>query len=100
MIWMVDSVDVCSIEESKQQLFRTFLHQGFPSPYLLIFANKQDSPNALPVQKVIDQMDLRSLPDEVSWHVEPAWILAGDGISEGFNWLGNILGNHEEGVLK
>jgi len=98
MIWMVDSHDWERIAEAKEQLFKKFLHPSFPSPYLLIFANKQDLPSTLSGQQLIEQMDLLTLPDEVNWRVEPCCAVTGEGILEGFNWLENILGNHEEGL--
>jgi len=95
LIWMVDSNDRERISESKEELFKCLFDASMETPYLLLFANKQDLPNAFPVCEVSQQMGLYSLPEEITWHAQACCATTGDGLCEGLDWLGNTLGKHE-----
>jgi len=96
---MVDSCDRDRIAESKSELFNLFLHPDFASPYLLIFGNKQDVPSALSATELVEQLDLHSLPPKVIWRLQTCSVVYNEGTYEGFEWLENLLGNHEDGLL-
>ena len=57
---------------------------------LLIFANKQDQKEALPVSEVAKQLSLTSLKNR-DWHIEKAAAIKNIGLREGLEWLSNAL---------
>jgi len=58
---------------------------------VLIFANKQDLPNAMSVDTVIEKLRLHSLDGQRPWHCQGSVGPSGDGIWEGMNWISGIL---------
>ena len=50
---------------------------------LLVFANKQDLPNAMSVVEVTDKLGLRELPAERKWNVQASSCTSGNGLYEG-----------------
>ena len=97
---MVDSNDSGRIEETQKELFRTILDDSLPTPYLLVYANKQDLPNALSVAELTEKLELHTLPNAITWHVQPCCATSGDGLYEGLDWLASILAKHEEDLTK
>lgn len=57
---------------------------------VLVFLNKQDMSNALPVHKLVSQMGLQDVKDR-KWHAQATSGVTGDGIYEGLNWLHRTL---------
>lgn len=61
---------------------------------MLIFVNKIDIPNALPVMEVIKAMELpKLLKNETrKIKIQPCSAINGFGLSEGLDWLSEQLG--------
>jgi len=57
---------------------------------LLVFANKQDLPNAMSVEEVTDKLGLHSLRSR-QWYIQAACANSGDGLYEGLDWLSQAL---------
>jgi len=57
---------------------------------LLVFANKQDLPNAMKVQEVTERLGLNKLRNR-QWYIQGASAPTGDGLYEGLDWLSNTL---------
>uniref|UniRef100_A0A3B5QIM3 ARF GTPase 5 n=2 Tax=Xiphophorus TaxID=8082 RepID=A0A3B5QIM3_XIPMA len=57
---------------------------------LLVFANKQDLPNAMGVSELTDKLGLHSLRSR-TWHVQATCATQGTGLYEGLDWLSNEL---------
>lgn len=57
---------------------------------LLVFANKQDLPNAMAVSDLTDKLGLQSLRSR-TWHVQATCATQGTGLYEGLDWLSNEL---------
>jgi len=53
---------------------------------LLIIANKQDLPLAIPVTNIINLLSISTLKD-ITWHIVAACAVSGDGIYEGLDFL-------------
>lgn len=53
---------------------------------LLVFANKQDLPDALNATGITQKMALHSLANK-NWFVQPCCALSGEGLYEGLDWL-------------
>eukprot|EP00766_Chilomastix_caulleryi_P006468 gnl/Chilomastix_caulleri/8726.p1 GENE.gnl/Chilomastix_caulleri/8726~~gnl/Chilomastix_caulleri/8726.p1 ORF type:complete len:62 (+),score=15.61 gnl/Chilomastix_caulleri/8726:59-244(+) len=50
--------------------------------YLLVFANKQDMPDAMKLNEVTEAMDLKSLRGR-EWYVQACCAKTGEGLFEG-----------------
>lgn len=57
---------------------------------LLIFANKQDLPNAMNAPEITDKLGLQSLRQR-GWYIQSACATTGDGLYEGLEWLSTNL---------
>ncbi len=53
---------------------------------LLVFANKQDLPGALPEAQVSEQLGLNRLKGR-SWAIYKASAVKGEGLEQGLDWL-------------
>ncbi len=61
---------------------------------MLIFANNQDLGGALTFEQIAEYLDLRS--DDISgrhWKILGCSAMAGDGLTEGFDWLVEDIGS-------
>uniref|UniRef100_A0A674N7Y2 ARF GTPase 5 n=1 Tax=Takifugu rubripes TaxID=31033 RepID=A0A674N7Y2_TAKRU len=57
---------------------------------ILVFANKQDLPNAMGVSELTDKLGLHSLRSR-TWYVQATCATQGTGLYEGLDWLSNEL---------
>ena len=57
---------------------------------LLVFANKQDLPNALSVSQIQEQLGLHNLRNK-TWYIQSTCATQGTGLYEGLDWLSNEL---------
>ena len=57
---------------------------------LLVFANKQDLPNAMKVQEVTERLGLNKLRNR-QWYIQGSCAHTGDGLYEGLDWLSQAL---------
>ena len=57
---------------------------------LLLFANKQDLPNAMAISEMTDKLVLQSLRN-ITWYVQATCATQGAGLYEGLDWLSNEL---------
>jgi signal recognition particle receptor subunit beta len=69
-----------------------FLFLSFASPYstapVLILANKQDIAGAAKPDEAARLLGLADLPPARRWHIQGCCALTGQGLTEGFRWLG------------
>jgi len=78
-------------------LFSMFFDDLMATPYLLVYANKQDlNPNAMHPNEVAERMGLHSLPKTITWHLQSCSATTGEGLNEGLDWLANVLVKHDE----
>jgi len=59
---------------------------------LLVFANKQDLPNAMNAAEITDKLALHNLRNR-QWYIQATCATSGDGLYEGLDWLSNQLKN-------
>merc|ERR1712087_212744 len=57
---------------------------------LLVFANKQDLPNAMGVSEITERLKLNKLRNR-DWYIQSSCAKTGDGLYEGLDWLSNTL---------
>lgn len=92
VIYVVDSNDVNRIEESKKELHSILSEPDLANSIVLIFANKQDLPNALSIAEITESLDMHNIPQK-HWHVQSCCGLDGQGLYEGLDWFSNTLSN-------
>ncbi|MQM19275.1 hypothetical protein Taro_052276, partial [Colocasia esculenta] len=59
---------------------------------LLVFANKQDLPNAMNAAEITDKLGLHSLRQR-HWYIQSTCATSGEGLYEGLDWLSNNIVN-------
>jgi len=90
LIFVVDSNDVDRADDARLELTRMMNEEEMRNAVLLVFANKQDLPNAMTVEMMQDKLDLNQFRGR-TWYVQPAVGTTGDGLYEGLEWLSAAL---------
>mmetsp|Transcript_71026 Transcript_71026/g.117624 ORF Transcript_71026/g.117624 Transcript_71026/m.117624 type:complete len:116 (+) Transcript_71026:1057-1404(+) len=62
---------------------------------LLVFANKQDLPQAMTAAEVCEKLGLHNLKRR-EWFIQPACAYNGDGLYEGLDWLSRTLSSRSK----
>lgn len=81
IIFVVDSNDTTRVKEAKDELWKVLESPELASAILLVFANKQDLPNAMNSEAISNALELNQIASH-PWHVQPA--TATDGVC---SWL-------------
>ncbi|XP_068458723.1 ADP-ribosylation factor 4-like [Clinocottus analis] len=92
LIFVVDSNDRERVGESSEELKKMLDEDELKDAVLLVFANKQDLPNALPVNELTDKLGLMLLRNK-RWHIQSTCATQGTGLYEGLDWLSQELSN-------
>ncbi|KAJ8249803.1 hypothetical protein COCON_G00230190 [Conger conger] len=92
LIFVVDSNDRERVAESADELQKMLQEDELREAILLVFANKQDLPNAMTVEELTDKLGLRSLRSR-NWFVQATCATQGNGLYDGLDWLSNELSN-------
>ncbi|KAM3609076.1 uncharacterized protein V6R79_009410 [Siganus canaliculatus] len=90
LIFVVDSNDRERVAESCDELSKMLSEDELKEAVLLIFANKQDLPNAYSISEITDKLGLQSYRNR-PWHVQAACATQGSGLYEGLEWLSGEL---------
>jgi len=90
LIFVVDSNDRERIGEAHDELHKMLNEDELREAVLLVFANKQDLPNAMSVAEVTDKLGLHSLRYR-KWYIQATCATSGDGLYEGLDWLSSQL---------
>nr|GMD18162.1 ADP-ribosylation factor [Ipomoea batatas] len=90
LIFVVDSNDRDRIIEARDELHRMLNEDELRDAVLLVFANKQDLPNAMNASEITDKLGLHSLRQR-KWFIQSTNATIGDGLYEGFDWFTSII---------
>ncbi|CAJ1054370.1 ADP-ribosylation factor 4 [Xyrichtys novacula] len=90
LIFVVDSNDRERVTESAEELAKMIQEDELKDAVILVFANKQDLPNAMAVSELTDKLGLHSLRSR-TWFVQATCATQGTGLYEGLDWLSNEL---------
>ncbi|XP_067649236.1 ADP-ribosylation factor 1-like [Haliotis asinina] len=90
LIFVVDSNDRERLQEAKDELNRMLNEDELREAVLLVFANKQDLPNAISVAEMTEKLDLSSKSNR-QWYIQNTCATSGDGLYEGLDWLSSRL---------
>lgn len=86
IIFVVDSNDRERVSEAREELQRMLNEDELRDALLLVFANKQDLPNAMNAAEITDKLGLHSLRQR-TWYIQATCATSGDGLYEGLEWV-------------
>lgn len=89
IIFVVDSNDRERMCEAKEELDKMLSEDELRDAVVLVFANKQDLPNALSCRDITSQLALDSR--HRTWYIQATCAPQGSGLYEGLDWLSNQL---------
>ncbi|KAK8997721.1 hypothetical protein V6N11_012262 [Hibiscus sabdariffa] len=90
LIFVVDSNDRDRAVEARDELHRMLNEDELRDAVLLVFANKQDLPNAMNAAEITDKLGLHSLRQR-HWYIQSTCATSGEGLYEGLDWLSNNI---------
>jgi len=90
LIYVVDSNDRDRSEDAREELTKMLNEDEMRDAVLLVFANKQDLPNAMTAAEVTEKLGLHNLRHR-QWYIQSACATTGDGLYEGLDWLSRTL---------
>ena len=92
LIFVVDSNDRDRISEARDELHRMLNEDELRDAVLLVFANKQDLPNAMSAAEITDKLGLHSIRQR-HWFIQSTCATSGEGLYEGLDWLATNIAN-------
>jgi small GTP-binding protein len=90
LIFVVDSNDRERVEDAREELAKILDEEEMRDAALLVLANKQDLPNAMPAAEVAEKLGLCQMRGR-QWYIQSACAVSGDGLYEGLDWLSRTL---------
>lgn len=87
---VVDSTDAERMEEASRELHGILSESDMRNTVVLIMANKQDMPRALPPSDIAAKLGLRTIPQS-QWFIQPTCATTGEGLYEGLDWIAREL---------
>jgi len=90
LIFVVDSNDRDRIDDAREELQKMLNEDEMRDAIILVFANKQDLPNAMTAAEITDKLGLHNLRNR-QWFIQSACATTGDGLYEGLDWLSQKL---------
>jgi len=90
LIFVIDSNDRDRMAEARHELHALLQADELRDALLLIFANKQDLPQAMSASELTDKLELQGIRNH-TWYIQSVCAKSGDGLYEGLEWLGNKL---------
>ena len=94
VIFVIDSNDRERVGEAREEMMRMLNEDELRDSVLLVFANKQDLPNAMNAAEITDKLALHSLRNR-NWYIQSTCATSGDGLYEGLDWLSQQLKNRK-----
>ena len=76
------------IAEAADELQRMLNEDELRDAILLVFANKQDLPQAMPAAELTERLGLNNLRGR-RWYIQSTCATQGQGLYEGLDWLSN-----------
>ncbi|KAA0707424.1 ADP-ribosylation factor 4 [Triplophysa tibetana] len=90
LIFVVDSSDHDRIETASAELHKILQEDEMRDAVVLVLANKQDLPKAMPVHELTDRLSLHTLKNR-QWYIQQTCAVSGSGLYEGLDWLSDQL---------
>ncbi|KFB45723.1 hypothetical protein ZHAS_00013741 [Anopheles sinensis] len=86
LIFVIDCTDVDRMHEVRQEFHRIINDSEMRRASILIFANKQDLPNAMKPHEIQAKLGVEILSDR-NYYIQPCCATTGEGLFEGLQWL-------------
>merc|ERR1712170_115490 len=86
VIFVVDSNDKDRVANARDELHKMLAEDELRDAVLLVFANKQDLPNAMSTAEVTDKLGLHSMRQR-NWFIQGSCATSGEGLFEGLDWM-------------
>ncbi|KAF7693130.1 ADP-ribosylation factor 4-like [Silurus meridionalis] len=90
LIFVVDSSDRERIHEAALELQNMLEEDALRDAAVLILANKQDLPDAMPVHEMTEKLRMHTLKGR-PWYVQSTCAINGTGLYEGLDWIANQI---------
>jgi len=95
IIYVVDSNDAQRLSEAADELHKMMGENELKDAILLVYANKQDLPNAMSPNEVADALDLGRFRDQ-GREVNIMGVVATTGnVFAGLDWISNIISSRK-----
>mmetsp|Transcript_17818 Transcript_17818/g.20208 ORF Transcript_17818/g.20208 Transcript_17818/m.20208 type:complete len:177 (+) Transcript_17818:119-649(+) len=89
IIFVVDSADEQRMDIAAEELHALLNDSELADAKLLVFANKQDLPDAMAPKMISEKLGLHSLKRD--WYMQSCSAVKGQGLHEGFEWLSKAV---------
>ncbi|XP_016991047.1 ADP-ribosylation factor-like protein 3 isoform X2 [Drosophila rhopaloa] len=86
LIYVIDCTDRARLPEAGSELFEMLMDNRLKQIPVLIFANKQDMPDAMTASEVAEKMSLVQLQGR-TWEIKGCTAVDGTGLKEGMDWV-------------
>ncbi|KAH8284384.1 hypothetical protein KR018_011117, partial [Drosophila ironensis] len=86
LIYVIDCTDRARLPEAGSELFEMLMDNRLKQVPVLIFANKQDMPDAMSASEVAEKMSLVQLQGR-TWEIKACTATDGAGLKEGMDWV-------------
>jgi ADP-ribosylation factor-like protein 1 len=86
VIFVIDSTDIDRLGTASEELAAMLNEDELKDAALLVFANKQDQPNAKGAGEISEALKLGELRDR-NWSIVACSAVDGRGVDEGMDWL-------------
>jgi ADP-ribosylation factor 1/2 len=86
LIFVIDSNDRERIPNARDELHKMMSEDELREATILVYANKQDLPNAMSTADITDKLGLHSLKGR-DWFVQGTCATSGEGLYEGLDWM-------------
>lgn len=90
IIYVVDSADHDRVQTSGEELQAMMEEEELKDAVLLVLANKQDIQGAMSPADISSRLGLSNLKNR-QWTIQKCSAKTGDGLTEGLDWLVNII---------
>ena len=86
LVLVVDANDRDRIDQARDEIHRMLTEDELRDVPLLIYANKQDLPNAMNAAEVTEKLGLSKLRNR-NWYIQESCAPTGVGLYDGLEWL-------------
>jgi len=94
LVFVVDSSDRDRVEDAREELMKVLGEDEMRDAALLVLANKQDLPNAMPAAELTEKLGLHGMRAR-QWYIQSACATSGDGLYEGMDWMSRVLSSRK-----
>ena len=95
IIFVVDAADKHRMGTVREELDAILGADEMRGASLLVYANKQDLPGAMPTAEVAEKLGLHGVRDR-EWYIQATTATSGEGPYEGLDWLGDAQGRRKD----